>query len=405
VTGIRRDKPTVLGFAQLSLFAWVVYGLGASLALLRDDQGTTRALSGLHGTSLAVAGIAAALGAPALMRRWGRGRVMRWCTIAVTVAIVGLLIPQAPYPMTMAAVASIGFFGTALMISVNAFLYEHQGAAAPAALTEGNAIASVAGLIAPLTIGLFATTVLGWRMGVLIAAIGMAAVEIIRGSTRPYGVAPRASSDDGTSSLPAPRLSRSFYLSMILIVCFIGAEYSLVFWGPDLLRDRAGFGPAAAAASLAAVTSGMAIGRAFGARLALRFRPIVLLRSALVIALAGFILSWTVPSGTVIISGLFVTGLGLSVLWPLGLARAIEAADGRANVAASRASLFVNIAIALAPFALGVLADLSDIHLALLLVPAFLVTALLILAGTRGTATTTRAGDARDVESGAAGLR
>ena len=381
MTQIRRDKPTVLGYAQLSLFAWVIYGLGACLALLRDDQGTSRTLSGLHSTSLAVAGIVAALLAPILMRRRGRGSVMRWCTIAVVVSIAALLIPRAGYSVTMMAVASLGFFGTALMISVNAFLFDHQGPAAPAALTEGNAIASFAGLIAPLVIGLCAATVLGWRMGMLIAGIGMALVEIVRGSTKPYDV---VASDAGEHAdrRPSPSSPKAFRWSLTLIVCAIGAEYSLVFWGPDLLRDRANFGPAAAAASLAAVTAGMAIGRAFGSRLALTFSPTTLMRAAILVALLGFTIAWTFTQGAAVLFGLLVTGLGLSLLWPLGLSRAIQASGGRANVAASRASLSVNLAMALAPFALGVLADASDIHLALLLVPILLGIALVILIST-----------------------
>ena len=387
MTQIRRDKPTVLGFAQLSLFAWVVYGLGACLALLRDDQGTSRTLSGLHSTSLAIAGIAAALLAPRLMRRAGRGLVMRWCTIAVALSVLALVIPRAGYPVTMLAVAALGFFGTALMISVNAFLFDHQGTAAPAALTEGNAIASFAGLIAPLVIGACAATVLGWRVGMLIAGLGMALVEIIRGSTIPYDVTPTISDGDDGPAQPAPA-SGPFRWSMALIVCAIGAEYSLVFWGPDLLRDRADFGPAAAAASLAAVTAGMALGRAFGSRLALRFAPTTLMRAAVIVALIGFTIAWTFTSGTAVITGLFVTGLGLSLLWPLGLSRAIWASGGRANAAASSASLFVNIAIALAPFALGVLADAFDIHLALLLVPILLMISLIILLATAAPAPT-----------------
>lgn len=396
MTQIRRDKPTVLGYAQLSLFAWVIYGLGACLALLRDDQGTSRTLSGLHSTSLAIAGIGAALVAPVLMRRRGRGSVMRGCTIAVVVSIAVLLIPRAGYPVTMTAVASLGFFGTALMISVNAFLFDHQGRAAPAALTEGNALASFTGLIAPLVIGLCAATVLGWRVGLLIAGLGMALVEIVRGSTRPYDDVP-AERGDRSARRPSSGSPRAFWWSLALIVCAIGAEYSLVFWGPDLLRDRANFGAAAAAASLAAVTAGMAIGRAFGSRLALSFPPTTLMRAAVVIALLGFAIAWTFTQGAVVLIGLLVTGLGLSLLWPLGLSRAIQASGGHADVAASQASLSVNLAMALAPFALGVLADASDIHLALLLVPILLGLALLILITTA--APTDQAADATDVVS------
>ena len=37
-----RDRVTLLAYAQLGLLGWFVYGFGASLTLLRDDEGLTR---------------------------------------------------------------------------------------------------------------------------------------------------------------------------------------------------------------------------------------------------------------------------------------------------------------------------------------------------------------------------
>ena len=50
------DRPTLVSSATLATWSGFVYGFGASLALLRADQGTTAWLGGLHSTALAAGG-------------------------------------------------------------------------------------------------------------------------------------------------------------------------------------------------------------------------------------------------------------------------------------------------------------------------------------------------------------
>jgi fucose permease len=162
-------------------------------------------------------------------------------------------------------------------------------------------------------------------------------------------------------------------------MCFLATEFSLTFWGADLLRERCNFGPAAAASSLAAVTGGMLIGRIFGSRLALRFNTESILKGSIVLALLGFALAWGFTLWPVVILGMLVTGIGIGVHWPLGVARAVRASGGLTDHAAAAASVAGSIAIAIAPFGLGALSDAIGFHEAFLLVPAFLVLALVIL--------------------------
>ena len=79
-------------------------------------------------------------------------------------------------------------------------------------------------------------------------------------------------------------------------------------------------------------------------------------------------------------TGLLVCGLGLSVYFPLGLARAIAASDGRPDLAIARVGLGAALACGVGPFVLGALADRVGIHAALLVVPALLV---VLVAGLR----------------------
>jgi len=58
---LERDRLTWLTYLQLGCYGYFLYGFGPSLSLLRDEQGTSRAVAGLHGTALAVGSLCAAL--------------------------------------------------------------------------------------------------------------------------------------------------------------------------------------------------------------------------------------------------------------------------------------------------------------------------------------------------------
>ncbi len=372
----RRDKATWLTYVQISLWAWFMYAYGATVALLSDEQGTTRSVAGLHGLLFAASGIISGLLAARLVGRYGRGRIIRYGALGVVAGISIYIWPSAPLAVTLSGAFIAGLTGTLMLISVNAFLLTYQGKAGPASLTEANALASVSGLVAPVAIGVGAATVLGWRTGILVAIVGLVLVEVFRGNRTSKFGAPR---DETLSAHRSAHLPRRIYWSMALVVCFLGIEFSMVFWSADLLRERAGFGPAAAAASLAAVTGGMVVGRLVGSRLAENWQGDRVLKISILIALAGFALAWFSTAGSVMLIGLVITGLGIGVHWPLGVSRAVHASGGMADRASALASVFGSASIAIAPFILGALSDRIGFHAAFLLVPAMLVIALVIL--------------------------
>src|SRR5215475_10303466 len=51
---LRRDGATRLIYLQLSLFAYFLYGFAPSVTLLRDEEHTSNAIAGLHGTTYAL---------------------------------------------------------------------------------------------------------------------------------------------------------------------------------------------------------------------------------------------------------------------------------------------------------------------------------------------------------------
>ncbi len=369
-----RDRPTWIAYAQMACYAWFIYSFGATLALLRDEQGTSRAVSSLHGSLMAVGGLLGGLLTARAIDRYGRGRVLRVGTIATAIGILIYTMPAGLH-VTLFGIFFAGFAGAFLLIPVNAFILDHQGAAGPASLTESNALSSLAGLVGPLVVGIGAATIFGWRVGMWTVVVALIVTEIVRGrNTAVFGTSGGVARHHDGRHLP-----RRVYWTLTALMCFLATEFSLTFWGADLLRERCNFGPAAAAASLASVTGGMLIGRVFGARLAERFDTEIILKASIGVALVGFGLAWGFTLWPVVILGMITTGVGIGVHWPLGVARAVRSSGGLTDHAAAAASVAGSLAIAVAPFGLGALSDVIGFHEAFLLVPVFLLVALVIL--------------------------
>ena len=171
----------MLLYAQLAVWGFFLYGFGPVVPLLRDEQGVSATLAGLHGTGLA-AGIviAGALFAPAT-RRLGRGGTI-WTGLAGVAAMTALLWVARPLPLTLAVAVVVSVFGSFVVNGVNAALSDHHGDAAPAALSEANAAAAFTGVVAPLVIGASVSAGLGWRpaLSLVVALIaGVVALAVL----------------------------------------------------------------------------------------------------------------------------------------------------------------------------------------------------------------------------------
>ena len=371
-----RDRRTLISYAQIAAWSWFIYSFGPTAALLRDEQGTTKSVAGLHGTLFSAGGLVGGLIATALVRRWGRGVVMRSGAVLSMLGMALYLLPGAPIAATFSGMFIVGFAsGGLLIVLVNAFIVERQGAAGPAALTEANALGAFAGLLAPLFVGLGAATFLTWRLGPWIALLGLIAIEVWRGrDTHGFdGAVPES------ARMPRPKLPSAAVWGLAALVIFMSSEFSITFWGADLLRERHAFAPALAAASLSSVLAGMFVGRLLGARLARWRNTETLIRVSVAITLAGFALVWLSPWGWAAVTGLALTGIGISVQFPLGLARAMRGSRGQNDRVSALSAVWGSIGIAIAPLLLGAVADAVGIHAAFLLVPVLLATALVIV--------------------------
>lgn len=393
------DRITWLIYAQLGVWGYFLYGFGPVVPLLRDEQGTTAAVAGLHSTGIAVGSLLGGFLFPRVSRRYGRGTTIWFGSAGVAAGVLALSVLR-PLPATLISVAVIAAFGMLVVSGVNAALASLYGPAAPAALSEANAACAGLGVLAPLVVGVAVRAGMGWRPAIAVEVGLIALVALVAAAFRvrlPHAAATDAAdgaraqsrlrlgrswtfrvrtrlwSPDNRTIASGGRLPRAYWIAWILMSATGSIEVCLSLWAGLELREHAGMSPGAASAALSAIVTGMFLGRLAGGRIALRIAPIPLLLSALLMSLAGFAVFWTANSAGPAVAGLLVLGLGNASHYPLSISIALNVAGDQADRAAGYASYSMGVGFGLAPVALGRVADEVGSHLAFLLLPAFIL--------------------------------
>jgi fucose permease len=284
---------------------------------------------------------------------------------------------------TVPAAFVMGLCGSLLLVTSQALLSDRHGEFGAVAVTESNVTASACAIGAPLLVGASAALGLGWRAALVVpsaALILLAALFFFRPPDLPRETSKSGEQPDGRT-LP-PR----YWGLWALVALGVASEWCVAYWGADFLADGTGLTRSAAATSLTAFFAAMLVGRIASSRLARVLPPMVLLAATLGLALAGFPLFWFSPGSILTLAGLFITGLGIGGVYPLGISAAIASARGNSDAAAARLSIGGGGAILVAPFMLGSLADRIGISTAFAIVIPMLLAALALalLAGRRG---------------------
>jgi predicted MFS family arabinose efflux permease len=390
---LRRDRPTILVYVQLSLFAFFLYAFAPSVTLLRDDEHVGDAVAGLHGTLYAVGVVAVSLAARRVLGAAGRTRAL-WLSMAVLSAGIVIYVSTPLLGVTLAGALVCGAGASGVTITVAPILLARHGPAGPAAVTEANGLAATVGVLAPLALAGSIALGIGWRPALLLfvalTAVLYAARHTLAGrpaddatqlATPPEGATLPAAPAGGRGPVPdgghpgAPGLGRQFWLGCAIVVACVGLEFSMTLWSAELLRERDGLTPATAATGVTAIVAGMSVGRLVGSRIARRRSVDAMLAGAFALTAAGFGVFWLATVGWLAFAGLAVCGLGMALHYPLGIARCIHAAAGSEDLASSRVSLGSGLAIGAAPFLLGLLGDAAGVRDAFLLVPVLLAVA------------------------------
>jgi fucose permease len=163
-----------------------------------------------------------------------------------------------------------------------------------------------------------------------------------------------------------------FHLAGAVLFCCVALEFSFNLWAADLFAFRTGAATATAATALTAFVAGMAAGRFAGAQLALRLPSVPLFAGALALTLAGWLLFWQSTQPLLSYTGLAISGLGVSLHFPLALTALINGSGGRVDLAAAASPIWAGAAMAVGPLVLGALADGFGTPTAFLMVPVLI---------------------------------
>jgi predicted MFS family arabinose efflux permease len=231
------------------------------------------------------------------------------------------------------------------------------------AINESSAINYGLAVLAPLLTSLCISLSLGWRSAVIIgAALGPGVVLVFRRAILPPPMQPSVTT--GRPSLPG-----AFWAYWSAISFSVAIEFCILLWSPEFLAKIVGLTQASAAAAAGAFVLAMFVGRVFGSFLARSVAVERLLVAQLAVTLIGFLMYWNFSQPLLAIAGLFVLGLGVSILFPLTVGLAIGAAGTASDAASARATIAFGIALLVTPVLLGSLADRIGLRSAHWLVP------------------------------------
>jgi MFS family permease len=372
-----RDAPTLLCYGALAGYAFWLYAYGPALALLQAELRFSDTMLGVYSALWSAGAVLAGMSFASVARRLTRAGLL-WSSAAGTITGAGLFTAGLAVAVTLSGAVLLGLAGTTLLTCIQAVLSDRHGEHRDRALTEANVGAAACAVLAPLLLGLFQATPLGWR-----AAMGLPAL-LLAGLYLRYRHQPLPRACAGRSVGRRAGLSLSCWLLAGLVAVGIAVEFCLIYFGAEVLAST-GLRTAQAAAAMSGFYLGILGGRVGGVHLTRRAgRAVPLLWASLAVTAAGFGLFWLATRPAVAIGGLFVCGLGVANLYPLSLALTLAAAPGNGDTANARTQLLGGVLVIAAPYLLGSLADHLGLHAAFTIEPVLIGAAsLLLLAGLR----------------------
>jgi MFS family permease len=171
------------------------------------------------------------------------------------------------------------------------------------------------------------------------------------------------------AAVTRPRSRIPAWCFLAALVAGVALEFSTTYWATDLVREQTGAGAGIAAATTAGLVLGMATIRFIVGPLSLRVSPALLLAGSFLVSILGWAVLWTATTPATAIVGLVVAGLGYGAQYPLSVSLLLATAPGSGDRAQGRATFAGSVAVGIAPFALGALADAFGAHQAFLVVP------------------------------------
>ncbi|GAA0614029.1 MFS transporter [Kribbella sandramycini] len=342
---------------SLSALGYLLAGLGACVAILARDLDEPTGRLALLSSAFAVGLVVIAVVGPMLLRTRSISVVLR--IGSVICAAGGALIALAPaYSLVVVGGLCVGLGGALLVLVAPLMLH---GPTAAARLSRVNAVASAAGILAPLTIGVVDALGITGRVAMVVAVPPLLALAFFKGA-------------DSTPPEPAEAptghpVGRTVFLAWLRVVLAVGVEFCFVVWAVARLA-ASGLSLPVAALLGTSFPVGMAVGRAIGP-VHYRSVPPVVFGGA--VAIVGTLLVSLPDTPAIIAAGLVIAGIGVAPLYPVTLAALVATPGLNPTRLAGLGALASGTAILITPAALAGLARVVDLRTAYLITIPLLV--------------------------------
>jgi predicted MFS family arabinose efflux permease len=351
---------------QVATVNFFTGGFGPSQALLREDQGTSLSIAGLHGTAMGVAAIIAGWLNSKMAHRFGRSNSTWIGLIIFSIGIVFFVFAP-PVQLTLLATLIAGFGISVVINNVNTAGSHAFAERSHTAVAQINAVAIAGFVTGNFVIGTTANIVRDqWRVGLLITIPFILGMFILGRKYQPDSHIPDESGPQ------RGKLSRGFWISFTGFFISISAEFATSFWSASLISDRTDASSAISTLAVIAFGTGVGTGRWYAGRLLKRFHADEQLKIALALQFVAFGLFWSSHILVFSLLTLFFVGLGISVQFPLFTLRMVAFSEGRPDLSIGKSSIAAGIAIASSPLLLGILGDNFGISRAYIMVPVLI---------------------------------
>lgn len=360
---------TVCG--QVTILNFFLGGFGPAQPLLREEQGTSLTVAGLHGTAMGLAAIISSFIHPTLVHKVGRKNAS-WAGLAIFSLFLPFFTLGNSVYMTLAAVlfACTGF-NFVIMSSVP-LLSHHYPKHADVVVSQSNGINSAGYVFGTVIVGTLATWGISWRLGLMLALPAAFAIYF-------FGRNKIHDSHDHDAPKQSGKLSRGYWFAWLGFFASIASEFATAFWAASLISDRTGAKATISTICVAALGTGMGIGRWYLPVWLKNFNIDKRLELILYLQLAAFGVFWFSHNLQLSLISLLLVGIGISGQFSLSMLRMIKLSDGRPDLAMGRSSLAAGLAIATSPFLLAFTGDRIGISKAYLMVPVIILVAIFAL--------------------------
>ena len=309
----------VVGCIAFLLIGWAGLVIPSLIRSVKAAFDQSDAGIGLFYFLFAIAWAGGAFGGGLIVERLGRRAVLTLSAALMAVGMIGMgLAPS--WLVFLAAALPTGLGAGAIDGGTNGLILDLYPSGRGRALNLLHLFFSIGALAAPVTIGLFVESGVGWEA--IVVATGLAAIPV----ALLFGIVPMPSGRRRPIERPAvdpqvatarPRLAAPLLLMAVAIACYVASEVGVSNW---LVRFLEPAPLSTATFALSLYWAGIAIGRAVSSQLADRFdhrRFTITCAAGLALMLFGAII---VPSLPVSMALFGLAGVASGPIFPMIIA-------------------------------------------------------------------------------------